>query len=152
MRRKEREVIGKDKVEEIILKGEIVHVGMCSNNMPYVVPVNYGYKDNVIYFHCALEGKKIDILKANENVAFEIVSEQELVVGKEACNYTAKYSSVFGTGIAEIITNKDEKIKGLDILMSQYNKEISFTYKEKAVDKVHVIKINIKEITGKSSK
>ncbi len=151
MRREERAVVGKENLEAIIEKAEIVHIAMCKDNKPYVVPVNFGYKDQTLYFHCALEGKKLEILKVNPEVAFEMVSEHKVQTGELACQYTAKYESVFGTGLAEIVLETTEKIKALDILMNQYDKTQKFTYNEKALARVAVVKISIQTLTGKSS-
>ena len=68
MRRKDREITDKKKMQMIISKAEVCYMGMSRDNMPYVIPINFGYDDNTIYFHCALEGEKIDILQKNPNV------------------------------------------------------------------------------------
>lgn len=151
MRRKEREITDVNEMEAIISEAEILRVAMSVNNMPYIVPVNFGYKDNVFYFHCAKQGKKLDIIKRNANVAFEIDIDGKLLEGKIACEYTMKYKSIIGEGTARVVTDNEEKKSGLDIIMAQYSNLESFEYNEKALDRVEIVKIEVNTMTGKKS-
>jgi len=65
IRRKEKEIKNKDEMIEILKKTKYLTIAMCQDNIPYLVTLTHGYdiKKNTIYFHCAREGKKIDILK-----------------------------------------------------------------------------------------
>ena len=68
MRRKDRQITDKDIINEILLKSDIARIALFDNEYPYIIPMNYGYKDNALYFHCAPEGKKLDLIKRNNNV------------------------------------------------------------------------------------
>ncbi len=85
MRRKDREITGIDEKLEIIAKCKVCRIGLSENNYPYIVPINYGYSFNdrklALYFHCAPEGKKIDIIKKNNNACFEIDCDTKLIEG-----------------------------------------------------------------------
>ena len=70
MRRKDKEIIDKELIEEILERNRICRIGFVDGERPYIIPMNYGYKDNNLYVHSALEGKKIDILNINNNVTF----------------------------------------------------------------------------------
>jgi nitroimidazol reductase NimA-like FMN-containing flavoprotein (pyridoxamine 5'-phosphate oxidase superfamily) len=79
MKKKNQEIIDKRIINEILTCSEICRIAMLDNDSPYILPVNYGYKDNIIYIHSAPEGKKIDLLKKNNKICFEIEQKAEIV-------------------------------------------------------------------------
>jgi len=151
MRRNEKKIKLIENLEKIIEEAQVLRVAMSTNDIPYIVPLNFGYKNNVFYFHCAKEGKKIDIIKKNNNVAFEIDIDDELIKNEIACKFTMDYRSIIGSGIATIIKNNQEKIEGLNIIMKHYSGMKEFKYSEKAIDMIFVVKIEVLEMVGKQS-
>ena len=79
MRRKEKEIVQKSEIEAVIHGSVICRIGLSDDNIPYVVPLCFGYQDNMIYIHGALEGKKINILRKNKNVCFEFAIDTDLI-------------------------------------------------------------------------
>ncbi len=151
MRRKDREIYDIATIEGIIRKGQVCHLALSENGRPYIVPLCFGYKDNNLYFHTAREGKKLDILRKNNNVCFEIDIDQELVKDKKACNCSMKYRSVIGFGKAELIEDIESKRKAFDIIMQNYS-DGSFEYPVEAIkNTVIIIKVEIESMTGKKS-
>ncbi|MFC1532217.1 pyridoxamine 5'-phosphate oxidase family protein [Thermodesulfobacteriota bacterium] len=73
MRRKEKEITKKSEIEAVINKALVCRVGLSDNNFPYIVPLCFGYQDNTIYIHGALEGRKIDILKKIKTYALNLI-------------------------------------------------------------------------------
>ena len=134
-----------------IEKAPVCRLGLSLNDIPYVVPVCFGYKDNCLYVHSAGEGKKIDILKKNNSVCFEIDADAEVVVKEEPCGSTMKYHSVIGFGKAYFIEPPDEKRKAFDIMMEKYSPRKSFNYPDIMLKRVTVLKIEISEMSGKKS-
>ncbi len=122
MRRKEKEIKDRKIIEEILSTSLICRVALFDNECPYVIPMNYGYKKNTLYFHCAPQGKKIDLIKQNNKVGFEIEQTHEIIKNNISCKWTTNYSSVIGNGVIGIVTDYNEKIAGLDILMQQHGK------------------------------
>jgi nitroimidazol reductase NimA-like FMN-containing flavoprotein (pyridoxamine 5'-phosphate oxidase superfamily) len=120
--------------------------------MPYIVPVCFGHADGCIYFHCAAEGKKIDIIRENNNVCFEVEVDVELVPGDSACRYTMKFKSVIGFGKAHIVEDPGEKKKGLDIIMEHYSGSSHHEYAEQGFRLATIVRIDIDTMTGKWSK
>ena len=152
MRRKEREVTDKKAIEEIILKAEICRLGLSLNDKPYIVPLNFGYKDNALHFHCAKRGFKTDIIKENNNVCFEIETDTELIKGEHACvDWKMKYKSVIGFGKAYMIDDAEEKISSLNIIMEHYTGKSQAVFTEKNVRSVSIIKVVIESMSGKVS-
>lgn len=150
--KREREVTDINEIKEILDKSMIVHIGMIDGDEPYVVPMNYGYTledgELCIYLHGATVGRKIDIIRANPKVFFEMECDVEPFEGKVACQYGTTYASVMGRGTAEVLTDVDEKIDGLTKFMkTQTGKD--FTFDERMVSIVSVIKITSKEFTAK---
>lgn len=150
MRRKERNIENQTIINEILNTSHICRIGLFDTDYPYILPLNYGHKDNTLYFHCATEGRKIDLIKKNNKVCFEIESEYRLVTDEVSCKWTSEFRSLIGVGEIEIIHNTEEKVKGLDIIMQQHGK-VDNQYPAKILGKLLVLKLNIKELSGKQS-
>jgi nitroimidazol reductase NimA-like FMN-containing flavoprotein (pyridoxamine 5'-phosphate oxidase superfamily) len=151
MRRKDREVTDKIVIEEILAKSEICRIAIQDNGYPYIVPLNYGYCDNALYFHCAKEGKKIDLIRLNNKVGFEIENFSRINKSEQPCKWSMHYLSLIGTGEIEIIEDTADKKKGLDIIMNHYGKTTANEYVESHVNNIVILKLNIKELTAKGN-
>jgi len=150
MRRSDKQITDLTELESLLSTADLCHLSMVDEGKPYVVPMNFGYEDSALYFHSAPEGRKIDILKSNPEVCFSIVARHELVTSERACSWTAKFSSVIGTGIATIISDRTVKEQGLKVLMAQYSDE-EYDFSNENLDGVVVIRVEIESMTGKSS-
>lgn len=153
MRRSDKEIKDKDTIQWILKEAQVCRIALCDDNKPYIVPMNFGFKDNYLYLHSASEGKKIDILNKNNNICFEVDIGTELVRSETACNWGMKYYSVIGSGKSYFVEDNEEKKEILDIIMQKYceNGAQSFEYSETTLNKTTVIKVEIAEITGKKS-
>ena len=152
MTKRERQVTDPEKIREILDKGKVLHLGLSVDNEPYVVPMNYGYTwENgklVVYLHSAVRGKKLDMIRANPKVFFEIDCDLQPFEGKLPCQYGNAYSSVMGKGVAQIVEDVEEKKKAMSILMkTQTGKDFSF--EDRLVSIVAVIRIDVEEYTAK---
>ena len=150
--RREREVTDLGEIRDILDSGKIVHVGMIDGDMPYVVPMNYGYtleSDKLtLYLHGAKSGRKLDVLRQNPKVFVEIDTDIVPFEGKTACHYGVGYSSVMGEGVAELVEDAEGKKEALTILMkTQTGKD--FEFNDRMVSVVTVIKIHVSEFTAK---
>ena len=152
MLRPEKEITDPAALADIIRRAQVCHLGMCKDNQPYVVPLNFGYEDGALYMHCAQVGMKLDFLCANDRVCFELEVDAALVTGPGPCECSMKYRSVIGFGKANIIDDVDEKRKVLDIIMRHYVEAETYEYAEKALQKTVIIKVEISSMTGKQSK
>ncbi len=152
MTRREREVTDINEIRRILDTAKVVHVGMCLDGEPYVVPMNYGYllEDGIltVYLHGATTGKKIDMLRANPRVHFEMDCEIVPFEGDIACRYGISYSSVMGRGSAEIIEDVEEKKAALAFLMKTQTGR-DFTFEDRMTSFVSVIKITASSFTAK---
>lgn len=143
--------ISEEEAKEILKRGEYGVLSTASRDgRPYGVPLSYGYTGDMIYFHCALEGRKIDVIQENNRVSFCVVGKTEVVPEI----FGTKYESVIVFGRVSEATG-DEKHKGLLELLKKYSpgfiKE-GLQYMETAGGKSKVFKIMIESMTGKARK
>jgi nitroimidazol reductase NimA-like FMN-containing flavoprotein (pyridoxamine 5'-phosphate oxidase superfamily) len=150
MRKADREIKALEEIESIIRSAPVCRIGFSENDIPYIVPVNFGYRDRCLYFHSAPEGRKMDILKRNNRVCFEIDMASELIQGETPCKWDMKYISIMGNGRASLVHDPAEKSRALNIIMAQYQGD-PYEYSEGDLEKVAVVKIEIESMTGKRS-
>jgi nitroimidazol reductase NimA-like FMN-containing flavoprotein (pyridoxamine 5'-phosphate oxidase superfamily) len=149
MRRKEREITEKSMLEEIIHRAQVCRLAMSVDDRPYVIPLCFGYKDGNLYFHCAREGMKLDMVRKNNNVCFECDVDHELVVSESPCEWGIKGRSVVGFGKISLIEEPEAKRDALDVIMEHYGGKGPFLYKEKGFEKALIMKVKIERMTGK---
>ena len=139
------------ETREILRAGEYGVLSTVSEDgQPYGVPVSYSYADDVIYFHCALEGHKLENLSGNNKVSFCVVGRTQVLPEKFATNY----ESVIVFGHAFEVTDA-EKHTGLVEILKKYSPahiDKGRRYIEGDGDKAKVYKIVIESMTGKSRK
>jgi len=150
MRRKEKEITDIKEIEKILKESHVCRLAMVDGDKPYLVPMNFGYHDECLFFHSAKQGRKIDLLKKNPNVCFEFDQLIKFKKAKKACDWGLEYKSIIGSGRAEVLDNLDEKIDALNIIMSQYS-DRTFEYPGEMLEKTIVIKVQIDSMTGKQS-
>jgi nitroimidazol reductase NimA-like FMN-containing flavoprotein (pyridoxamine 5'-phosphate oxidase superfamily) len=150
MRRRDKRIEDKTIITEIFSESVICRVALSDTPYPYIVPMNYGYADGVLYFHGASEGRKLDLIRKNNKVAFEIEQGYEVVKKEVSCRWTTKYRSIIGVGKIEIVTDFDEKRKGLDIIMSHHGREEN-EYEDNLIENIVVLKLIVESFTAKQS-
>jgi len=150
MRRKDREITNQAEIEAVLKKAFVCHLGLADGDQPYVVPMNYGYEDGHVYLHGADEGKKIDILKKNDKVCFEMELFQSEIIkgGDQPCDWGTAFRSVIGFGTAKLLENVEEKTRALNVILKAHD-DRSFTFPEEMLKMTAVIDITIREMTGK---
>ncbi len=149
MRRKDKE-IGTDEVINLLTKCEYGVLSTVGNDgQPYGVPLNYTYKDNCIYFHCALKGHKIDNIDDNPKVSFCTVGNTEVLPSEFSTNYV----SAVAFGVASEVQGT-ERYNALVLLLEKFSPgymEEGKKYIEKLDKVTKVIKIEIQHISGKKA-
>ena len=136
-------------IESVIKSCDVCFVGMVDENgAPYVLPMNFGYKDKTVYLHSAPDGRKIDALNKNKNVCITFSTDSELVYQHQqvACSYRMRSTSVIITGEVEFVEDDAGKIEVLDILMENYSVD-DFKYSKPAVRNVKVWKVKADSMT-----
>ena len=152
MTKRERQITDPKQIEAILDASKVLHLGLAVDNEPYVVPLNYGYtmEDGkfVIYLDGAERGKKLDMLRSDPRVFFDMDCDRVPFDGVMPCQYGMVYSSIMGRGLAHIVEDVEEKKKAMTILMkTQTGKD--FTFEDRLVSMVAVIRIDVAEYTAK---
>ncbi len=152
MTRREREITDINEIIKILDKSKVLHLGMVDGDEPYVVPMNYGYtlEDGklTVYLHGAKRGRKLDVMRANPKVFFELECDIVPFEGEIACKYGITYASVMGKGKATIVEDTEEKKYALSVLMKTQT-EKDFEFEDKMAAVVSVIRIDVSEFTAK---
>ena len=116
---------------------------MIADGAPYVIPLNFGYTWDddglTLYFHSGLKGKKIDALRADPRVCFEMDTERGLTgEGDLACRYSYAFSSIVGYGSIEFAQNNEEKRRGFDVIMQHQTGRGGWSYTDAALSVAEV--------------
>ncbi|MHB1001574.1 MAG: pyridoxamine 5'-phosphate oxidase family protein [Armatimonadota bacterium] len=150
MRKQEQEITDREEIQSIIRDSLVCRLGLCDGDRPYIVPMSFGYDGKYLFFHCAREGRKLDIIRQNPNVCFEFEADVALLPADNPCRTGLKYRSIIGFGTACILNADEERIYGLDLITRQYLGEVS-EYSQNMLNNIEVIRVDIENMTGKRS-
>ena len=152
MTKREFRITDENQIRHILDTAKVLHLGLAVNNEPYVVPMNYGYAMEegklVLYLPSAVQGKKLDMMRENPRVFFELDCDLAPFEGEKPCQYGLVYSSVMGRGTASIVEDTAEKIKAMALLMKTQTQK-DFEFNDRLVSIVAVIRIDVEEYTAK---
>lgn len=120
------------------------------NNLPYLLPFNFGYANGTIFLHSGKEGLKIDILRKNPSVCIAFSTDHKLRFQNEevACSYSMRYRSVLAFGKVEFIEETEQKIENLNIVMGHYTNR-KFSYNPPSLREVCTYKVVVEKFTCK---
>lgn len=152
MRRKDKEINNQSEIYQILNDNIVLRLGFCLHNKPYVLSMNFAHENNCIYLHCAKKGKKIDIIKENNNACFHITDNEQFIEEELDVEATMKYRSVIGEGKIYLVSDFDEKKHAVHLLMKKHTNRTQFNIPEKAIESVQILKIIVSNISGKKSK
>lgn len=148
MRRKEREITDRDELLAVLERCFTCRVALFDGDYPYIVPMNYGVKSEAdgvcLYFHGASEGKKMDLLRQNPKVGFEVDRHEPY----EAGSLTSKYESVVGTGELSVVTDSGEKAQAIRIITEHYEAVFASDFAD-CLMQTNILKLRVKSMTGK---
>lgn len=153
MRRKDREVTDPTRIADIINRCTCCRIGFYDDGEVYIVPLNFGYetKDDtyVFYFHGAGEGRKIDLIRKSPSVGFEMDTNYALHEADVACGYSARFQSVIGSGVVSIVSEAEEKKRGLSLLMEHNAGKREWAFDEQRVKAVTIFKLEVTKLSCK---
>lgn len=159
MRRKDREVTDPIKIEDIIRRCTCLRIGFYDDGDIYIVPLNFGYEIKndtyIFYFHGAGKGRKVDLIQKCPSVGFEMETNCEVYSLSEndvACNYTARFQSIIGNGVVKIVTEYEEKKRGLLLLMEHNTGKQEWNFDEKMMGAATVFKLEVTKMSCKEHK
>ncbi|HSV42875.1 MAG TPA: pyridoxamine 5'-phosphate oxidase family protein [Methanomassiliicoccales archaeon] len=150
MRRNEKEVTDRSLIDSYIREAKVCRVGLVDGDEAYIVPMNFGYADGCFYFHCAHEGRKIDLVRRVGKASFELDLDRGLVIDTDAYKCTNHFICVMGTGTIEIVSDAEERTKGLRALMGQYS-HAHYEFSDKCLGKTSVLRLKVETISCKKN-
>jgi hypothetical protein len=152
MRRTDKEISDQKLISQIIENAQICRLGLAKDNIPYVLPVSFGYDGTAIYFHTAREGRKIEFMTANDRVCLEFEHGVQLIRNdNNPCKWTFSFQSVIGYGRVRELTELPERTAGLNQIMKHYSgRDWPFTAED--IEAIRVWRIALESLTGKQSK
>ena len=150
MRRKDREITDRAEIDAIIHTGRIMHLALADNNVPFVVPVCYAYDGAALFFHSAKAGTKIEILKRNPVVCFEITGDHGVIESESACGFEISHRTVIGFGRAVFIEDETEKTDALNRIVARFTDKV-FAYQPESLARTAVVRIDITSVNGKKN-
>jgi hypothetical protein len=152
MRRTDKEITDRVLISQIIEGCQVCRLGLARENIPYILPVSFGYDGTTIYFHTAKEGRKIVFMAANNRVCFEFERGVELIRhDSNPCKWSFSFQSVIGYGTVWELTDTTEKLEGLNHIMRHYSGR-DWPISAKDAEDIKVWRIAIESLTGKQSK
>ena len=153
MRRSERAVTDPKKIEDILLRAQVLHLGLQDGDGVYVVPLHYGVvkkgQGYTLYCHSALEGRKLDLIGDGAKVGFAAECGVEIIASDSACAYSTRFESVIGEGRASLVRTGAERKLALHVLMEQYTERSDWDIPEHMLSLIQVIRIDVTAISGK---
>lgn len=154
------ECTDKEKIDRLLTKAPTGYLGLSTDGVPYVVPLNFVWTNGFIYVHGAAEGRKIDMLRENQHVCFTVSEHYGTMVHPIPAKTDTAYMSVILFGKAEIISDLDEATAAMQALLTKYvpgyySSPLSKTHVEKyrssLGSRTVVIKIRPDAITAKEN-
>ena len=152
MRQSKKEIENQDVIHGLLNTSHVGRLGTVTRDgRPMIKPLNFAYRDGRIYFHTAREGEKIDDIKRDNRVCFEVDLPIAYIDGDEnPCNAKYLYRSVIIKGRAVIVEDKAEKVLALGYLMEKYQPECGYgAFPEEKLNITGIVRIDIEEMTGK---
>ncbi len=146
MRRKDREITDRAEIDAIIRSSKVMRIALADGDMPFLVPVFYAYDGTALYFHSAHAGSKIEIMKRNNNICFEISIDHGIIENEVACDFEARHRTVIGIGKAVFVQNEAEKRKAIDSIVALFSEK---TFEYTNFRGATVIRIDIESVKGK---
>ncbi|MBN1952105.1 MAG: pyridoxamine 5'-phosphate oxidase family protein [Bacteroidales bacterium] len=155
MRRNEQEITDINTIYEILDQSEVCRLALHDSPYPYIVPLNFGYEDQgglCLYFHCALEGKKLDLIRKNNKVCFETEANTRLVRSAKACGWSMEYRSVIGYGTLGILEEEELVRHGLKIVMRHYSGTSAHDFDALSLSRCLVLRLQVESYSAKQHK
>lgn len=148
MRRRVREITDPEQIEKLLQQEKIMHLAMSQNDKPFLVPVYFAWDGEALYFHSASAGSKIEILRSNPHVCFEISSVAGFIEAPLACDFEARHRTLIGFGQVSFIEDPLQKARALKLIVARFT-DRQFEFPEENLAKTLVIRIQIQGIKGK---
>jgi nitroimidazol reductase NimA-like FMN-containing flavoprotein (pyridoxamine 5'-phosphate oxidase superfamily) len=139
-------VVITDEMEKLIQCAIVLRLGLAVDNQPYVVPVSFGYMGEKLYFHSRKSSHKVEMLRVNPKVCFEMEADVKTIPSDIPCGFTASFRSLVGFGTARVLEERVEMSRALDVIVAQYGGAPA-EYETSMLERLAVVEIAIDSIT-----
>jgi nitroimidazol reductase NimA-like FMN-containing flavoprotein (pyridoxamine 5'-phosphate oxidase superfamily) len=151
-KRVRNEILDSNEIEDIILCSNHITLALCSNDVPYIVTMSYGYDRDrkYLYFHCAKKGDKLDYIEKNENGCGTIIIDNGYL--KKQCDHN--YKSLVIRGKINKVEDLEEKKHGLQILLNHLEEDPKPIFErniknDESYGKVTILRLSMESVIGK---
>ncbi|MBP1988410.1 pyridoxamine 5'-phosphate oxidase family protein [Paenibacillus eucommiae] len=136
IRMQKRECTDLLKIQTFLLHAKTGYLGLSAKDTPYVVPLNFTWMNETIYFHGAAEGRKIDFIRDNPSACFTVSEEFGTITDTVPAHTDTAYMSVMIFGSVEFVTDLDEAVEAMQSMLNKYVPG----YYDQPLSKTHVEK------------
>jgi nitroimidazol reductase NimA-like FMN-containing flavoprotein (pyridoxamine 5'-phosphate oxidase superfamily) len=143
-------MMDRQEIEKFLKEAPVGRLGTVHNHQPYVVPLNFVYEGNQIFFHSKRKGMKITNIRENEKVCFEIDEFKGIIAADKACEFTVRARSVIALGTAKLIEDIQEKMKILEKIVEKYSPGTPKPFEESEIKSIIIGEIKIETMEGKN--
>jgi nitroimidazol reductase NimA-like FMN-containing flavoprotein (pyridoxamine 5'-phosphate oxidase superfamily) len=148
MRRKDREITDRAELRRILDEARVCRLAMVDGDRPYLVPLSFALDGDDLVLHSARSGRKLDALRRNPAVCFEVEEGVEILPGPTGCKTSMAFRTVIGFGEAELVHDRAERARLLALFGPRYGAPDG-PVPESEVERTCVLRIRVRELTGK---
>ncbi len=149
MRRKNKEITDHAELRRILEEARVCRLAMLDGDQPYMVPLSFALDGDDLVLHSAREGRKIDILRRNPKVCFEVEEGVEVVPAPVGCDVGMRFRTVIGFGEVEFVEAGAERARLLALFGPRYGAAGSLSVEK--MERIRVLRVRVREMTGKRS-
>ncbi len=150
MRRTDKEIADRGEARRILEAARVCRLAMSDGDRPYLVPLSFALDGDDLVVHSARVGRKLEILRRNPEVCFEVEEGVAFARGATACGSTMRYRSVVGFGTVEFVEDRAEHARLLALFGPRYGAPAG-AIPDAEVDRTVVLRVRVRELTGKRS-
>ena len=149
MRRAATEILDPGQREAVLRRASVLHLAVNDDGAPYVVPLSFGWADGSLWFHCAPEGTKLDLIRRDPRVGFTAECDVATVPATGGCDWGVRAVSVVGRGRARIVTDEAERLRGAEAIMRHAGVPDPVTVDPGAMARTCIVRIEVEELRAR---
>ena len=150
MRRSEKEITDRRELRRVLEAARVCRLAMSDGGRPYLVPLSFALDGDDLVLHSARAGRKLEILRRNPEVCFEVEEGVAFARGDTACGSTMRYRTVVGFGAVEFVEDRAERARLLALFGPRYGAPAG-EIPDAELDRTTVLRVRVRELTGKRS-
>ncbi len=151
MRRQDKDMKDPALVRATLEEAQVVRVAMVDGDRPYLLPFSFVVEGDNLYVHSAAHGRKLEVLRRNPHVCFEVDADVTVVASKAACDVGMRFRSVVGFGEVSFVEDAAERTRVLRLFILKYTPKLSTEMPAHEIAKTVVWRVAMERLTGKRS-